>query len=209
MVHYLLSYYQDFSFGEIIKAFELALVGKIKVNIEHYDSFDIKYLTKILNAYRGFRNAQNRQLNRSMQIQVHQLTEEEKRESRISFFCQLEKTYELYERTGLFKVLIPWLVYNIMLDYNVLRVSEERWNNYQEQAIEQYKNKLHNPRDLSQKKRFQSILVNFERVKFTYPFEISRIRDITKEIALKDFFKELKNNKLNFTEILKNSDAYE
>jgi hypothetical protein len=209
MIHYLLSYYKDFSFGDIVKAFELALVGKLQVNIEHYDSFDIKYLTRILNTYRKYRRENTRNLNRTKQIEVHQPTQAEQRSSRIEFFLELEKTYENYRKTGNLIIPIPWFVYNKMLNYNVIQINENDWNHYLEQAVRLHKNRLHNPKSLNQRNQFKTILQSFDKMKFNYPFELSRIRNITKEIALKDFFEKLKNSKTDFSEILSKSDIYE
>jgi len=209
MIHYLLTYYQDLSFEEIVKAFELALVGRFDVNIEHYDSFDIKYLTQILNAYRKYRKGLNQRMNSSKQIGEHQPTEEENRVSRIDFFRQIEKSYQVYEKTGNFNILMPWFVYDKLLNYNVLQVSENEWNTYQEQAEKSYKQLLQTPKSLNQRREFQTILQNFDTTKFTYPFELYRIRNIAKENALRDFFEKLKNSKTEFNEILLKSDIYE
>ena len=52
IIYYIVNYYKDFSLQEIRKAFELAIIGEIEADAEHYHSFDIKYICKILNAYR-------------------------------------------------------------------------------------------------------------------------------------------------------------
>ena len=208
MIHYLLSYYKDFSFEDIVKAFEVALIGKLQVNIEHYDSFDIKYLTRILNAYREYRN-QTRKAKKPRKLKPHQPSEEEKRSSRIAFFKELAKTYDIYQKTGNLNLPIPWHVYNKILNYNLIQISENDWNHYLEQAVKAYKKRLNNPKTINQRNQFQSILQNFDKMKFNYPFELSRIQNIAKEIALKDFFEKLKNSKTDFSEILSKSDVYE
>lgn len=59
-------YYSNFSLAEIKLAFELSLVGELddylprgrdsKADNNHYQKFNIDYLTKILNAYRNYQN---------------------------------------------------------------------------------------------------------------------------------------------------------
>ncbi len=209
MIHYFLNYYHDFSFEEIIKAFELAMVGKIDISIEHYDSFDIKYLTSILNAYRQYRKRKQQQQKAKPKAIAQQSTETEQRNSRIRFFRQIEKTYESYLKTGQLKIYIFWVVYNQLVDYEILQVSEEEWNIHLEQAEKIHLQRLQNPKDQSQRVQFNSIIENFEKVKYNYPFELSRIRNIAKEVAIKSFFKDLKQNKSNFNEILTISGVYE
>lgn len=41
--------------GEIEYAFDLALAEKLEVNLEHFNSFDLKYITGVMNAYVKYR----------------------------------------------------------------------------------------------------------------------------------------------------------
>ena len=209
MIHYLLSYYQDLSFEEIIKAFELALVGKFSVNIEHYDSFDIKYLTKILNAYRDYKKINTPKLPTARTEEAKPPTEAEKRQTRIGFFKNLEKTYKTFQKTGNLDIIIHWLVYNKLLEYNIIHISENDWSILMDKATKLHKLRLNSPKTTTQKKEFTTILQNFEKLKFKYPFELSRIQNIAKEIAVIEFFQKLKRNNLNFHTIIVNSGAYE
>ena len=209
MIHYLLNYYQDLSFEEIIKAFELALVGKFAVNIEHYDSFDIKYLTKILNAYREYKRLNTPKLPTARNEAPKPPTEAEKRQIRISFFQNLEKSYKTFVKTGKLDIIIHWLVYNKLLDNNIIHVSENEWNVLMDKATKLHKLRLNSPKTASQKTEFTTILQNFEKLKFKYPFELSRIQNIAKEIAVVEFFQELKRNNSNFHTIVVKSGVYE
>jgi len=51
LVSFLLRNYGNLSIESIEYAFELALIGSLKVDVEHYQSFDKKYISKVLNAY--------------------------------------------------------------------------------------------------------------------------------------------------------------
>lgn len=209
MIHYLLNYYQDLSFEEIIKAFELALVGKFEVNIEHYDSFDIKYLTKVLNGYREFKRLNTPKLPSAEKEPPKPLTEEEKRNSRISFFQNLEKTYEKYLKTGKLEIILYWLVYNILLENSVLHMTENEWSVLMDKATKLHKLRLNSPKTASQKTEFITILQNFEKLKYKYPFELGKIQNIAKEIAVIEFFKNIKKNKIDFHAIIIKSGSYE
>ena len=209
MIHYLLNYYQDFSFEDIVKAFELALVGKFQVNIEHYDSFDIKYLTKILNAYREYKKLNTPKLPAARTEEVKPPTEAEKRQTRIRFFKNLEKTYQSFIKTGKLDIMIHWLVYNILLENRILRISENDWTVLIDKATKLHKLRLNSPKTVNQKTEFTTILQNFEKLKFKYPFELSRIQNIAKEIAVIEFFQNLKINNLDFHTIIVKSGVYE
>lgn len=209
MIHYLLSYYQDLSFEEIIKAFELALVGKFPVNVEHYDSFDIKYLTKILNAYREYKRQNIPKLAVAQKQSQKPPTEAEKRQTRIRFFEKLEQTYEIFHNTGKLDIIIHWFVYNILLEHSILYISENEWSILMDKATKLHRLRLNYPKTRTQKSEFTSILQNFEKLKYQYPFELSRIQNIAKEIAVIEFFQNLKRNNLNFHTIIVKSGVYE
>lgn len=47
--------YKDFHVQELHLAFDLALAGRYKVNTNHFNSFNSKYVAMVLNAYREYR----------------------------------------------------------------------------------------------------------------------------------------------------------
>ena len=204
IIYYLLTYYRDFSIDEIKLAFELALVGRITVDIEHYHSFDIKYLSRILNAFRKYRNEQNRILIANQPKKVKVITEKEKKVSQIRYFQNLERAYETYQKTGILNIFIHWIAYNQLLEIGILIVDDNDWINFISQAENAYKKQLLQ----SNKREDKEILYHFDTVKNTYPNELSRIRNIAKKLAIQDFFRKLKQANENLNELFKNLGIY-
>lgn len=52
---FIIRQFGDFTLKEIEYSFELAMAGKLDVNAEHYQSFNIKYIGHILKKYRSIR----------------------------------------------------------------------------------------------------------------------------------------------------------
>lgn len=205
IIYYLLTYYRDFSIDEIKLAFELALVGKITVDIEHYHSFDIKYLSRILNAFRKYRNEQNRILLASTPKKPTIISEQEKKASRIKYFRSLERIYETYQNTGILNIFTHWIAYNQLLEIGLLKVGENDWIRFIRQAENDYKKQLIQ----SNKREDKAILHRFDTIKYTYPNELSRIRNIAKKLAIQDFFQKLNQANENLNELFKISGIYE
>ncbi len=205
IVYYLLSYYKDFSIEEIRLAFELAIVGKLEIEIEHYQSFDIKYLSKILNAYRKYRNEKKLRIRAEQMQEPKEPTAKEIRISKIKYLKTLSKTYENYKNTGVLNRFIHWVAYNQLIEIQVLEISENYWVELIQRSEKIYKTQLKK----SKKKENKEILKQFETVKYIYPFELSRIRNIAKKLAIQDFFESLKRNNENLNEIFIKTGSYE
>ena len=205
IIYYLLSYYKDFSIEEIRLAFELAIVGKLEVEIEHYQSFDIKYLSKILNAYRKYRNEKNIRIRAKQKQESKEPTAEEIKTSKIKYLKILSKTYENYRNTGTLNRFIHWVAYNQLIEIQVLEISENYWTELIQRAEIIYKIEL----SKSKKQEHKEILKYFEIVKYIYPYELSRIRNIAKKLAIQDFFESLKRNNENLNEIFIKTGSYE
>ena len=56
LVAYLKESYKDFSIQEISHALMIGLQGRLNIDMEHYQNFSPIYLSKILNAYKIYRN---------------------------------------------------------------------------------------------------------------------------------------------------------
>ena len=204
IIYYLLSYYQDFSIRDIQLAFEFAIVGKISVDIEHYQSFDVKYLSNILNTFRKYRNEKQIRI-RAKEENSKELSEEEKKILEIQYLKYLGKADKTYKTTGVLPISIHWIAYNQLVEIEVLAISESYWLELIQRAEKTYKNQLKQ----SKKKEDKEILKHFETVKYIYPFELTRIRNIAKKIAIQDFFKNLKINKKNLSDIFIQAGTYD
>lgn len=205
IIYYLLTYYRDFSIEDLQLAFELAIVGKLDVEIEHFQSFSIKYLSRILNAFRKYRNEKNIRIREKQTHETKELNEEEREILKIKYLKNLVQTYETYKNTGVLKILIHWIAYNHLIEIEILKISENYWLELIQRAEIKYKKRLKQ----SKKKEDKNILIHFETVKYIYPFELTRIRNIAKEIAIQDFFENLKRNNESLNDIFIKSGTYD
>jgi hypothetical protein len=199
IIYYLLSYYKDFSLLEIRQAFELALSGKLQVNIEHYQSFDIRYLTRILNAYKEHKKAQilakipleKPQISLSKPIQACSKPVNYAYLSRLA--SSLDKTQNIQN-----VYIVYDLAYNKLIEEGIILVSQEDWVKFLARAELQYLAKLKQSTSFEDKR----ILQNFEKVKYQYPFELTRIQRIAKKMAVLDFLHQLKSSKTSLSTLL-------
>jgi hypothetical protein len=51
----ILEYYGEFCPEELTKAFELACMGRLNVDIKHYNAFDLPYIKRVFEAYKQFK----------------------------------------------------------------------------------------------------------------------------------------------------------
>lgn len=209
IVYFLQTYYREMSIGELKLAFELAFMDMLSVNIEHYNSFDIKYLTRILNAYRSYRNEKRKAIDKKLEQEKPEPTAEELAQQHRNFINRIVKAYEKYKNDNVFEVQIKWLVYDFLLENNLLEMSDNQWNIFIEKAEKIHKQSLINNKNNSERMARIRRLKDFDILRFQYPNELSKIRIIAKELALKAYFKMLKEKELNLKEILIKSGVYE
>jgi len=209
IVYFLQTYYQEMSIGELKLAFELAFMDMLSVDIEHYNSFDIKYLTRILNAYRVYRNEKRKAIDRKLEHDKPEPTPEEQAQHHRNFINRIVDAYEKYKNDDVFEVRITWLVYDFLLENNLLEISENQWNVFIEEAEKIYKRRLLNNKSNYNRRGRMQKLKNFEILRFQYPNELSKIRNIAKELALKAYFKMLKEKEINLKEIFIKTGVYE
>lgn len=204
IVHYVANYYRDLTPKEIRKAFELAIVGELDTDIEHYNSFDMKYICKILNAYRKRRTEALRNMKQAKPEEPEpEITPEQKEQIRKQFFTTLCERYERYCKGDELGVMSLSLVYNLFIDEGILEVSEQKWVELKYEARRQYKIQLTRAKDKWERNAFRQILDNFERV--CYTTEEMTIRRIAKEIAVLEFFNDCKARKVDLRPILTKS----
>jgi len=189
---------------EIRKAFELAIVGELDVDIEHYNSFDIKYICKILNAYRTRRTKALRNMERAKPKEKEpEITPERKEQIRQQFMETICRLYEKYCRGGELNGLSLPYVYNLLIDEAILEISEQRWVELIEMAKLEYKKRLSRPKDKQERNAFNTILNNFAQASYTT--EADNIKRIAKEIAVKEFFRDCKAKQVDLYQLLTKS----
>ncbi len=201
IIHYLVEYYQDCSLSEVKTAFELAIIGSIKVNTEHYQNFDIPYLTRILNAYREYRAFNNAQMSAPLppsnqQKNIHY--------SEVQYFKRLSEVFNLLS-AGKKVFFIPVLAYNRLIEYEIMQVSDHDWLEMMQASEPQYIEQLKQRNNLESR----YILKNFEYLKHQYPLERANIQRIAKKIAVYRFFRQLQETGTSLETLIKQSGIYD
>jgi hypothetical protein len=191
IIYYLLRYYKDFSLTEIRQAFELALTGQVKVNAEHYQSFDMRYVSRILNAFREFRRVRSLAHN-PLDTPLTSLQYPSEVGSQTPNLRYLSRLAGVLDRVQSFEKLhiVHTIAYNKLIEEDILQVSEQDWIKFMAKAELQHKAKLRQSRTYEAKR----ILQAFSQVKYQYPFELTRIQRIAKKIAVIEFLQELKTS---------------
>lgn len=197
IVHYMTNYYKDFTIDEIKKAFELALVGELDVEIEHYNSFDLKYICKILNKYRARRSKALHAIARATPKEQVEMTQEQKEEIRLSFLETVCKAYERFVDGEPFEMFAPHYVYDTLDEMGVISYGKSKKLKIYRRAKRKYVVQLSRPKGRKEKNLFQSILDNFQSKD-----NADAIKRIAKEIALMDFLNFCKAKKIDLRQKL-------
>jgi len=100
-------YYSDFSISEIKTAFEMASIGELDewlpkdkngaADNKHYNSFNLAYYSKILNAYRKKRNQVWSKVRRLLPVAESTISEEEKKENNRFFINEIYDAFDQYQ----------------------------------------------------------------------------------------------------------------
>lgn len=103
-------YYNDLTFSEVKMAFELALVGQLdewlpkdrngEPDKNHYQSFSLEYITKILNAYKSKKNKIWFKARKSLPVPITTATKEEKEMYRKAFLNDIYIAFDAYVQHG-------------------------------------------------------------------------------------------------------------
>lgn len=120
IIYYIINYYKDFSLQEIRKAFELAIVEELTVDAEHFQSFDIKYICKILNAYRRRRAKAKEILKQNTPQLENTVTEEQKQKIKQAFIQTVCLHYDKYIKTGKWGYIPLTTVYDLLIEEGIL-----------------------------------------------------------------------------------------
>lgn len=136
IAHYLLKYYRDLTLAEITLAFELAIVGKLDVDPEHYNSFDTKYVCKILNAYRTQRTTENRKI--ALQAEKDKRKEppttEEVEQVLTDFLESIYDQFINFQKGREVKFHVVHYAYKFLREHGILIVTEPDWRKCEAEA---------------------------------------------------------------------------
>ncbi|MBL4898579.1 MAG: hypothetical protein JKX76_02905 [Colwellia sp.] len=200
IAHYIINYFGDFNTEEIKMAFELAIVGELDVDAEHYNSFEPKFVSKVLIAFRKKKRAAKIKLRQVTETyKPKEISEEERKRIRHEYIQTICKAYEKYSNGGEFILYDYRILYNILIEDEILYISEQRWVELTEAAKVEYKKRLTKPSDEIEKSTFKKILSSFPVT--VYSTHLDKVKAITKELAVKYLIKDCKENGVNLPDL--------
>jgi hypothetical protein len=121
-VKYIAQNFYRFSLMEISNAFNLATSGKLSVNAEHYQSFSVIYISKILNAYKEYKGGYVLDYQRLLEEQkVKPLTDEDKFEKMIE---NILENYDGYAKKPYFNEF-GYVIYDFLANLGVINFTNE------------------------------------------------------------------------------------
>ena len=139
IAHYLLKYYRDLTIAEISLAFELAIVGKLAVDAEHYHSFDTKFVCKILNAYRAQRTIENRKISiqAEKEKQKEPPTSEEIEQVLTDFLQSIDDQFANFQKGREITFHVIHYAYKFLREHRIMIVTEHDWRTCESEAEKQ------------------------------------------------------------------------
>ena len=121
-VEYIAHHFYRFSILEVDNAFNLATAGKLGMDADHYQSFSVIYISKILNAYKDFKGKY---------ILEYKKIEEEKSNKPLTEEEQFEKmientiiNYESYAKEPYFNEF-GYVIYDFLSNIGVIKFTSE------------------------------------------------------------------------------------
>lgn len=166
---------------EIIEAFELAVTGKLDVDVKHYDQFTLPYFCNILNAYRIFNNERILAQAPAPILQIeYELTDADRI---IEIESWRKKDYD-------FRIL-PLYLYDWILKYTSQAITDALKVDYYNRAVKIHENELRRNFELyGVKQPYADFLKvkadNFENINHG---ELNVITNIYKRIFIHEYFR--------------------
>ena len=169
---------------EVIEAFELAVTGKIDVDVKHYDQFTLPYFCKIMDAYRIYNNERILATPPPKFKEIaYQMTDEER----------LNEIEEWKNKSYDFKIL-PLYLYDWLLKYSLHAITDDLKVDYYNRAVKVHENELRRNFELYGVKQpygdFLKVKANnFENISQQ---ELDTITNIYKRIFINEYLKKTK-----------------
>lgn len=166
---------------EVIEAFELAVTGKIDVDVKHYDQFTLPYFCKIMDAYRIYNNERILATPPPKLKEIaYQMTDEER----------LNEIEEWKNKSYDFKIL-PLYLYYWLLKYSLHAITDEIKADYYNRAVKVHENELRRNFELyGVKQPYADFLKvkanNFDNISQK---ELDTITNIYKRIFINEYLK--------------------
>ena len=165
--------------NEIIEAFELAVTGKLDVDVKHYDQFTLPYFCRIMDAYRIFNNERILATPPPKLKEIaYQMTDEER----------LNEIEEWRKKDYDFKIL-PLYLYDWLLKYSLHAITDDLKADYYQRAVRVHENELRRNFELfGEKQPYADYLKlkanNFEKISDK---DLNTITNIFKRIFINEY----------------------
>jgi hypothetical protein len=201
IIHYIVNYFRDLTLEDIRLAFELAIAGELDTTIEHYQSFDLQYICKILKAYRvRLKKANQNLLITRPKAQEKEVSDILKKQYRQDFNNTLFDHYKNYCLTGTVGVMAFSFVFDHFMNEKIFSLTKKKMQKYHAKAIEILKGELTKHSSEVELPNNRRILKNFEIA--INGSEKNRLESLTKKAAILDFFNTCKKKKIDFKKLI-------
>lgn len=192
--------YRIFTVTDLRLAFELPLVEEYEANTNHFNSFDTKFVTGLLNAYKRNKIAVNKKVqfvgNNSHKQPYTAKEIEQFRKEYVYTICD---KYKEYCTSGSVYFVRFDRVYNDLMDWGLIEVTNYQWLCFVEQAKLIYKTEQIALKN--EKNPFRRTVQEIPNA--TGDDKLFKIRSIIKRIAIFHFFEQWKVAKLDIGTYLK------
>lgn len=187
LIQHIIQHYGGHTPEELLLAFDMAIAGKLDVEINCYENFSCLYVSTIMNAYRSWAKDQHKELKPVMiENKVSDITNQD-------WFNETKKQVQEKKLTVDF---VPVELYEWALKEGLINpTTAEKWD-YMLQAINLRQGKLY--ADLmmdGESKANIHLWTEFMRMKKNECFEgdeLKRLRSLSKKLILFDYMKEVK-----------------
>ena len=130
MAQFIIAEFKDFAIEEVRMAVQKAVARKLDIDPEHYQSFSIPYIGKVLDAYRPYRHQQNLLAKKNEQVipeerQLEGPGKDEKAKKHFAWVC------EITTDTGKLPHVADWgLVHHYLMEVERVEVTDEEWEKF-------------------------------------------------------------------------------
>jgi hypothetical protein len=150
ILQFLWIHYADLSPLEIEVAFDLALTGELEVKVEHYQSFDLLYLSKILEAYREYRRSVIAEAKRENEerLKANALPSADERLSAYQQAAEWvrDRFYEYIQNNAIKKSANVPFLYDVLDGCNLVDLTTDEKHSIYEQAKRKFDDEYANER---------------------------------------------------------------
>lgn len=189
LIEHIIKNYGTHTCEEIKLAFDMAIAGRLDVEVNCYENFSCLYFSNIMNAYRSWANEAYRHLPEKNNIEIENVSRETSDEEMEGWISDWRKEV----KTLINPSLIPPFFYSWLEKKGKLELSKDQKHEYMEQAV--------SVRQFNLSEQAKSEGVHGEGQKTLNEFnlmrndgifkgyEVERLKEMAKKIAVFDYLK--------------------